>query len=489
MTSNETPKLGAGGLAAGGAAIAVVLAAFGWWMTQGDAPIEAKAPVSEPPSQVVAPKSSSDDVAFPPEPDPADVSMAAIPPRFDVVRVEPDGASVVAGQATPGSKVELLVDGQPVGTTQTDANGNFVALFTLAPSDTPRVMSLLVDGKALQSSEQSVIVGPTKAQKPEADTTSVTAALEAPVPGGATGDMAPEVAAEAPVEQPETPQVLLADQDGIVVIQDAGVNGEAVDVSLDSISYDETGVVALAGRGAATQTVHIYLDNARIAEGLVSENGQWRVTLNDVDAGIYTMRIEALDGAENVTSRLETPFKREDPAQLAALSEASIDTQAAQANESTNALVAAKVPAINEVKIPNSDGANDATTSALEVAAATGSDGQENPASMPATQEGAETALTEVAPSTPAGIPTASAQLNAELVEGDVVSEAANATGEVASRPRVVTVQAGATLWAIARDNLGEGTLYVQVFDANRDKISNPDLIYPGQVFAVPGQQ
>ena len=201
------------------------------------------------------------------------------------------------------------------------------------------------------------------------------------------------------------------------------------------------------------------------------------------------MRIEALDGAKTVTSRLETPFKREDPAQLAALSDASTDTQAAQANESANALAAAKEPAINEEKIPNSDGASGATTSALDVAAATGTDGQENPASMPATQEGAETALTEDAPSAPAAIPSEAAQLNAEQVEGDVVTEAANATGEVASRPRVVTVQAGATLWAIARDNLGEGTLYVQVFDANRDKISNPDLIYPGQVFAVPGQQ
>jgi len=489
MTSNETPKLGAGGLAAGGAVIAVVLAAFGWWMTQDDAPIEAKAPVSEPPSQVVAPKSSSDDVASPPEPDPADVSTAAIPPRFDVVRVEPDGASVIAGQATPGSKVELLVDGQPVSTTQTDANGNFVALFTLAPSDTPRVMSLLVDGKALQSSEQSVIVGPTTAPKPEADTTSVTAAMEAPVPGGATGDTAPEVAVEAPVEQPESPQVLLADQDGIVVIQGAGESGEAVDVSLDSISYDETGAVALAGRGAATQTVRIYLDDARIAEGLVSENGQWRVTLNDVDAGIYTMRIEALDDAENVISRLETPFKREDPAQLASLSEVPADAQAGQANESANALAASKEPAINDVKIPNSDGASGTTTNALEVAVATGTNGQENPATMPATQEDAEIALTEDALPAPARVPSAAAQLDAEQDEGDVASVATNPIGQVASRPRVVTVQAGATLWAIARDNLGKGTLYVQVFDANRDKISNPDLIYPGQVFAVPGQQ
>ena len=49
-----------------------------------------------------------------------------------------------------------------------------------------------------------------------------------------------------------------------------------------------------------------------------------------------------------------------------------------------------------------------------------------------------------------------------------------------------VTVQPGSTLWAIARDRYGEGLLYVRVFEANRDLIRDPDLIYPGQVFALP---
>nr|WP_272911570.1 LysM peptidoglycan-binding domain-containing protein [Loktanella sp. M215] len=48
------------------------------------------------------------------------------------------------------------------------------------------------------------------------------------------------------------------------------------------------------------------------------------------------------------------------------------------------------------------------------------------------------------------------------------------------------TVQPGSTLWAIARDNLGDGMLYVSVFNANADQIRDPDLIYPGQVFVIP---
>jgi len=55
-----------------------------------------------------------------------------------------------------------------------------------------------------------------------------------------------------------------------------------------------------------------------------------------------------------------------------------------------------------------------------------------------------------------------------------------------AAAPITITVQPGFTLWAIARDTYGDGVLYVQVFEANRDKIKDPDLIYPGQVFIVP---
>ncbi|MCQ0093362.1 LysM peptidoglycan-binding domain-containing protein [Roseovarius sp. M141] len=51
---------------------------------------------------------------------------------------------------------------------------------------------------------------------------------------------------------------------------------------------------------------------------------------------------------------------------------------------------------------------------------------------------------------------------------------------------RVVTVQPGNTLWAISRETYGEGTLYVRVFEANAERIGNPDLIYPGQVFTLP---
>ena len=51
-----------------------------------------------------------------------------------------------------------------------------------------------------------------------------------------------------------------------------------------------------------------------------------------------------------------------------------------------------------------------------------------------------------------------------------------------------ITVQPGYTLWAIARERYGSGFQYVRVYQANLDLIKDPDLIYPGQVFNLPGE-
>ena len=55
-----------------------------------------------------------------------------------------------------------------------------------------------------------------------------------------------------------------------------------------------------------------------------------------------------------------------------------------------------------------------------------------------------------------------------------------------ATQATIITVQPGFTLWGIARKSYGDGVLYVRVYEANKDQIRDPDLIYPGQVFTVP---
>jgi len=48
------------------------------------------------------------------------------------------------------------------------------------------------------------------------------------------------------------------------------------------------------------------------------------------------------------------------------------------------------------------------------------------------------------------------------------------------------TVVRGDTLWGIARQFLGDGRRYREIFELNRDQIQNPNLIFPGQVLRLP---
>ena len=57
---------------------------------------------------------------------------------------------------------------------------------------------------------------------------------------------------------------------------------------------------------------------------------------------------------------------------------------------------------------------------------------------------------------------------------------------QLASGETQVIVQPGNSLWRIARRTYGEGMRFTLVYDANKDQIRDPDLIYPGQLFVLP---
>jgi nucleoid-associated protein YgaU len=48
------------------------------------------------------------------------------------------------------------------------------------------------------------------------------------------------------------------------------------------------------------------------------------------------------------------------------------------------------------------------------------------------------------------------------------------------------TVKAGDTLSKIAKDQLGNANAYMKIFEANKDQLSDPDKIKPGQVLKIP---
>jgi len=268
---------------------------------------------------------------------------------FDIVRVEPDGETVIAGRAGGNSTLTLLLDGDEVGSAEADGAGNFVALLSLGASDVPRVLTLLEvfsDGEQAFA-DQSVILAPspevlvaeaeevveaveddlteTVAEATEsvveavegesvAAAEAVTEAVEA-VADTAVAELA-EASEAAPEAAPQTeeaaPTILLADSEGVRVIQSGGSGPQVVDnVSIDAINYDSAGEVALTGRSSGPGSVRVYIDNRPILDSAVGADGQWRADLPDVDTGTYTLRVDELNADGAVVSRTETPFRRE----------------------------------------------------------------------------------------------------------------------------------------------------------------------------------
>ncbi|MDP4032623.1 MAG: LysM peptidoglycan-binding domain-containing protein [Pseudorhodobacter sp.] len=497
---NET---GTGTKAAVGVAAVVLVAVIGWLVWQ-PVPVP-EVPVTEPVT-TAAPEAAPDvaEVVTEPNPEPAPepaaiaapeatpsvvaepeaVAEQPTPPTFDTVRVEADGSALVAGRAGAGALVSILVDGAEVTTATANARGGFAALFNLAPSATPRLLTLmmtLADGTRLRSSS-SVALAPVAAPLAVAEVPpEAMAAAPEPVAELATG----------PAPAPVAPTALLLSEVGAQVLQSGDATPAKPEiVSIDTITYTADGAVQLAGRGRAGEMLRLYLDNTDLATLTIAEGDAWAVTLPEVMPGLYTLRADQLNTAGKVTSRFETPFKRETLEALAAVTapeaaavEVVATAPATAAPTSAEPLadqpeaaetVAGVAAALDEPAVADATPAPAAAAPAepIVVAPIVAAPAVEAPAAEVAIAEPAAPVLADAAPA-PAPAP---------------VAPASEAKPQPAAPPPplTVTVQPGFTLWRIARENYGHGIMYVQVFEANRDKIRNPDLIYPGQVFAIP---
>jgi nucleoid-associated protein YgaU len=173
-----------------------------------------------------------------------------------------------------------------------------------------------------------------------------------------------------------------------------------------------------------------------------------------------------------VVSRAETPFKREAAEELAEL----------MAPETEPEEPSVEVPSQNvaEAQSAQADApSSDAPETAAETVADTGSD------------TAPDTSVTQVEVTVQAEVAELNPQ-DEQSSDGETVATEAQPadTASVLRTPsqtfRVRTVQPGSTLWAIAKESYGAGIEYFKVFEANKERIRDPDLIYPGQVFEIP---
>jgi nucleoid-associated protein YgaU len=345
-------------LATGAAGAALLTVALAWTYFGGDAPKRATAPGSV----TVAAKP---DVAPPPplpRAGPAAPAAKPLAPSFDVVRINPNGDSVIAGRAAPGAEVTILDGSRVLGKVVADARGEWVFLPPERLPPGSRELSLRVrnpDGSEAVSSAVVVLhvpepgmPAPAAAESKPAETA---VAVAVPREGG------PSRVLQAPPPPPE--------------------KKSDSPVSIDVVDYDAEGRLILSGRGAPGGEIAVYLDDRLIGRARPDDAGNWRLHVeNRIAPGDYRLRADQLvaagGGQPRVTARVEMPFTQVDLA--------------------------------------------------------------ERLAAAPA---------------------------------GDAV---------------YVVVQPGNSLWRIARYHYGRGIQYTVIYQANKDQIRNPDLIYPGQLFAVP---
>jgi nucleoid-associated protein YgaU len=67
------------------------------------------------------------------------------------------------------------------------------------------------------------------------------------------------------------------------------------------------------------------------------------------------------------------------------------------------------------------------------------------------------------------------------------VEGGSSSTAPSAPADRTYTVVKGDSLSKIAKRLYGDAQQWRKIYEANQDQIKNPDLIYPGQTFRIPG--
>ena len=386
----------------------------------------------------------------------------ATAPKFDLVRIEDDGSALIAGLAEGTGHVILSVDGIELSDARADLNGSgqFVIFAFLQSKMTPQALRLHLyteDGAEPVISTEIVFVAAAPKVEPKLSATTEELAAASDTD---TEAVPAEVAQSEVPKAAAPPTVIISDDAGVRILQDSG---PILTVSIDTISYTLSGDVSIGGRATGRGFVRIYLDNKVITTSRISDSGYWAVDLLNVEAGIYTLRVDELNSVGDVLSRTETPFKREKPAELVALM--------ADSNEVApeEMLAAAVVPepemTIGDVVASAADKDTEITQTTVEV--------QAEVADLAASATtGAELA--------PEASGAAVAVSEGEPADSDAALRAPSVTF------RVKTVQPGSTLWAIAKESYGEGIEYFKVFEANKERIRDPDLIYPGQVFEIP---
>lgn len=247
---------------AGAAAIALAIS-LSLWSNSHDGGTVAETPTAPPP----AAKSAN-----------ADAAKEALPaPSFDIVRINAQGETVIAGRGAPKAEIIILDGGKELGRVTADARGEWVFLpeNPLAPGS--RDLSLKAinpDGKTIDGAAPVVLMVPERGKDK-------------------SGALAVKINADGSIE----------------ILQDAVIKDGAGTVSVSAVKYDDKGRLSVAGKAPAKAKLRVYLDNAPLGQASADEQGRWSINKRaELRAGSHSIRVDELDDKGKVAARAEISF-------------------------------------------------------------------------------------------------------------------------------------------------------------------------------------
>ncbi|RFB96903.1 peptidoglycan-binding protein LysM [Rhizobium leguminosarum bv. trifolii] len=467
-------------------------------------------------------------------------------PAFDVLRVEPDGSTVIAGSAEPNGKLEVL-DGEKVVTTaNVDASGDFAAVLDdpLAAGDHQLVLKFTgKDGKTTVSEEVATISVPkdgnganllAMVSKPGTASRIITAPKAgtevadasnpmvppADKPATGEGSAAPAATGELALQ---TPDVTDSGTATAPAIPDTAApdKANAPDVMVNAVEI-EGNKIFIAGTARANAKVLGYADDSLVGQDTAGSDGHFVIDgVVALSVGDHKIRVDVVDPAGKVIVRAAVNFNRPagDQVRVAAqsvpadangasamvpLDEGELGKRKAEAGKAFGLLKGL----FADGKLPGAEqlaAARSATEFALRSVAEfrPGSDAPDTfkQASGAASQTATSAlkmlqGLPKDAKSVGAGLDGLGAiiaELSASPAPAAPVANdaAGNQPKTIEQAPltannAAVIIRRGDTLWQISRRTYGLGVRYTTIYIANEDKIIDPDRIRPGQIFGLP---
>lgn len=356
-----------------------------------------------------------------------------VAPSFDIVRAEPDGSLVIAGKAAPGSAVEIVSGSKVLGTATASPEGDFAVVLDdrLPPGDYQIVLRATGEDKIAATSIETAIVS-----IPDRTDGQVLALVEQP------GQ--PSRLITLPEAEPAPAQSAPASGD---VPKPADATGEPIQDPAQSAAAPAAEKPAAAAQPAAAPPAQVLVKAVEIegnrvfVAGVAPAGSVVRVFANDILLG----EAKASPNGEFLVETIRDLAVGDYIVRADLIARNGRDV-AARAQVPFRRLEGESVAAVAPgVVTPSSSAVGAAKT--------------------------AETGPAKPAVATDAG-----------------TSPAGHAAEPLEAAANGVIIRRGDTLWRISKRVYGRGVRYSTIYLANQEQISDPNRIWPGQVFSVPGK-